>query len=124
MKIKDELNALGYNIFGICPDVAEGLKESIAVNNISYSLLSDSNAATIEAFGLAFHMDDATVKIYKDQYQVDLEKASGQTHHNLPIPAVYIINADGTIGFSYSSPDYKVRLSNDELIKEAKALAK
>ena len=123
-KIEKELNALGYNIFGISPDVVDGLKTVIAAKELSYTLLSDSKVETIEAFGLAFHMDDATTATYKNEYKVDIEKASGQTHHNLPVPAVYIIDASGTVGFSFSNPNHEIRLSNDELMKEAQALAK
>ncbi len=122
--METELKTLGYNIFGICPDVVDGLKTAIAAKEITFPLLSDSKLETSEAFGLAFHMDDATVETFKNNYKIDLEKASGQTHHNLPVPAVYIINADGTIGFSYTNANYEVRLSIEELMKEAKALAK
>lgn len=124
VKIKNELNALGYNIFGISPDTVDGLEKVIAEKDLSYSLLSDSKIATIEAFGIAFHMDDATTKVYKEQYQVDIEKASGQTHHNLPVPSVYIVDAVGIIQFAYSNANHEVRLSNDELMKEAKAIIK
>ena len=102
----------------------DGLKTVIAAKELTFPLLSDSNLETTEAFGLAFHMDDATVATYKNEYKIDLEKASGQTHHNLPVPAVYIVDASGTVGFSFSNPNHEIRLSNDELMKEAQKLAK
>ncbi len=68
------------------------------------------------AFGLAFHMADEMVELYLTQYNIDLEKASGQKHHNLPVAAVYILNSDGTIRFAHTNADHTTRLSNEELL--------
>ncbi|MNY48804.1 hypothetical protein D3C86_1841720 [compost metagenome] len=40
----------------------------------------------------------------------------------LPVPAVFIIDKDGTIQFEYLSPDFKHRISNELLIAAAKSL--
>jgi peroxiredoxin len=54
-------------------------------------------------------------------YNIDIEAASGETHHLLPIPAVFIVGQDGVIDFSYANPDYKTRLSSEVLLAAAKA---
>lgn len=120
----NKFNELGFNVFAICPDVIEGLEVAASKENITFPLLSDSSIATSEGFGLAFHVDDATVKLYLDKYNVDLEAAAKQKHHNLPVPAVYIIAADGTIEFTYINSNYEVRISTEDLLKEAEAVAK
>jgi len=101
-----------------------GLEEAKSKRKLTFPLFSDSTLATSGALGLAFHLDDEEAKLYLEKYKIDLEKISGQKHHNLPVPAVYIIDAGGTIRFTYINPDYKIRLLNDELMKEAKAIAK
>jgi peroxiredoxin len=54
---------------------------------------------------------------------VDLEKAAGgYTHHNLPVPATYIVSSDGTIRFAYVNPNYKVRLHPDVLVAAARTM--
>ncbi len=50
--------------------------------------------------------------------------ASGQTHHQLPVPSVFIVGKDGKIGFSYVNPDYRVRLEGDVMLAAAKAVLK
>lgn len=81
---------------------------------LDYTLLSDARMGAAEAFGLAFRVPDEYYRQAK-QYGIDLEEASGETHHALPVPAVYVIDADGVIRFAHSEPDYTQRLGNDEL---------
>lgn len=82
-------------------------------------MLSDSEAVA-KAFGIAFQVEDDLVKKYKDSYKIDLEAASGQTHHILPHPAVYVVNRAGKIQFAYGNPDYKVRLEPAKILEQVR----
>jgi peroxiredoxin len=53
-------------------------------------------------------------------YGIDLEEASGQEHHLLPVPAVFIIDREAHIRFRYFNPEYKERLSGEALLKAAR----
>ncbi len=64
-------------------------------------------------------MEDDIVAMYLEKFNIDLVKASGETHHNLPVPAVYVADASGNIKFVYTNPDHTTRLSNDELLAVA-----
>ncbi|MBC8481434.1 MAG: redoxin domain-containing protein [Planctomycetes bacterium] len=118
--VEPNLLELGYQILAISPDRPKKLTESSDKQHLTYTLLSDSTMKAAKAFGIAFRVDDETINKYRG-YGIDLEAASGQTHHLLPVPAVFIVGTDGTIHFSYTNPDYKVRLSPDELLKAAQA---
>jgi hypothetical protein len=41
---------------------------------------------------------------------------SGEKHHLLPVPAVFVVACSGIIQSSYVNPDYKVRLHPDLLL--------
>jgi peroxiredoxin len=82
--------------------------------------LSDSRLVATRAFGLAFRLPDDLVAKYLD-YDIDLEAASGETHHVLPAPSTFLIGADGVIRFQYTNPDYTVRLHPDVLLAAARA---
>jgi peroxiredoxin len=115
-----QLKELGYRILAISPDRPEKLAESTTKGGLSYTLLSDSSMAAAQAFGLAFEVDAPMLKKL-DSYNIDIEGASGETHHLLPIPAVFIVGQDGVIDFSYANPDYKTRLAPEVLLSAAKA---
>lgn len=120
MKIEKDLIAAGYQIVAVSPDLPAGLKEATEKNKLDYTLYSDASAAAAKAFGLAFRVDDQTIARYKG-FGIDLEVASGQPHHILPVPAVFLVDKNGKVTYAYTNPDYRVRLSGDELLKAAKA---
>jgi len=117
---EQRLGEMGFNIWFISIDKPELLLESLNDPDIGYTIYSDSSLEATRAFGLAFQLDDELVEKYLT-YNIDLEKASGETHHVLPAPATYIIGTDGIINFAYINPDYKVRLHPDVLLAAAKA---
>jgi hypothetical protein len=55
---------------------------------------------------------------------MDVEDASGQKHHMLPVPAVFLIATNGLIQFQYANPDYRQRLNPDLLVAAARILFK
>jgi peroxiredoxin len=118
-----ELLALGYDILFLSADRPEILYSSLKEPDVRYTLLSDARMHAARAFGVAFRVDDATYTQYKS-FGVDLEEASGQSHHELPIPAVYIIDRRGRIRFAYTNPDYKIRLQAEPLLVEARRVAR
>jgi len=114
-----QLREMGYRIIAISPDRPEELQKSLEKNELSYTLLSDSSMAAAKAFGIAFEVD-APMLNKLESYNIDIEAASGETHHLLPVPAVFIVGSDGIIDFSYANPDYKIRLAPEVLLAAAK----
>lgn len=120
-KITKDINKLGYQLIAVSPDRVSKFKESIAKHKLDYELISDSKLKLAKAFGLSFKVDSKTLFIYKS-YGIDLEKSSGESHHSLPIPAVYILDKKGLIHFNYVNPNYKVRLNEKILLSALREL--
>lgn len=121
-KIRKPLEDMGYQMIAISPDGPTELTKTLDKEQLDYTLLSDSKAEALRAFGIAFRVDDATVEKYKG-YGLDLEKASGETHHALPVPSVYIVDGEGVLQFSYIHPDYKIRVPGNVVLAAAQAIA-
>ena len=119
-EIEERLIDLGYELIGVSPDKPEKLRESIEKKKVNYRLLSDSKMDAARSLGIAFKLDDDTLKKYRG-YGINLDEASGESHHWLPVPSVFITNAKGRITFSYVNPDYKVRLDPSVLLAAAKS---
>lgn len=120
--IDKDLQGLGYQIIAISPDSPEELRKTLDKDSLTYTLLSDSSAAAIKAFGIAYRVDDATYSKLVG-FGIDLEKSSGKPHRALPVPAVYIVDAAGTLQFSYVHPDYRVRIPAGTVLAAAKAIS-
>jgi peroxiredoxin len=116
-----ELKAMGYEVLFLSADRPEILYSSLEEKNrdLDYTLLSDSKLEAAAAYGIAFKLDAETLADY-EKYGVDLEAASGETHHALPVPAVFVIGRDGVIRYSHANPDITVRLKPAEVTAAAK----
>lgn len=114
-KLVQPLKTRGVQLVAISPDQPAELFASVEKNELDYQLYSDSAVQAIEGFGIGFKLDDATIKKYAG-YGIDLEKSSGEKHHVLPVPSVFLIDAEGVVQFSYVNPDYRVRVSSNVVL--------
>lgn len=106
---------LGYQIIAISPDTPENLKITAEKDKVKYTLLSDSKGELIKATGIAFEAPEnykSTINVY----------SNGVNTNFLPVPSVFVVNADSDILFEYISPDFKHRISSELLISVLKNL--
>ncbi len=75
--------------------------------------------AAAKLFRVAYKVDDTTLNQLRD-YGIDLEDASGEKHHLLPVPAVFLVGTNDLIQFEYVNPDYQVRIDPDLLLAAAR----
>lgn len=122
-EIEPQLIELGYRIIAVSPDRPEKVRETLGKNPLNYLLLSDSRMLGAKAFGIVFRLDEGMLENYKG-FGIDLEEASGESHHMLPVPSVFITDTDGTIRFAYVNPDHKVRIDAGTLLAAARAAMK
>lgn len=120
VEIQNDLKELGIQLVAIGMDQPFKLKETPNYDQLDYILLSDSDATAAEAFGIAFTVPDDLVMKYKTEYKIDLEAASGQTHHKLPHPSVFVVSKDGVIRFAHVNEDYKTRLESAKILEAAR----
>jgi hypothetical protein len=69
------------------------------------------------AFGIAFLVVDKP-----PDYYVKLERASEETHAQLPVPAVFLVGKENTIKFEHIDPNFKARLEPDVILAAARAM--
>ncbi len=120
-RVQPSLASLGYQIVAVTPDLPKGLHVVMDKYSLGYTLFSDSRANSLIAYGVAFRVEQQLVDKYKQSYMIDLEAASGNANHVLPVPTVFLINPDLKITYVYSNPDYRIRLKGDDLLAAAKA---
>ena len=87
---------MGVQLIAITPDRPEKLRESIEKHKLAFRLLSDPQMLGAQAFGVAYKLDEAELRQLK-KYGSDVEDESGEKHHQLPVPAMFLIGTDGLI---------------------------
>ena len=118
---KQEIETLGYQIFGITIDQSSKLEISNEKSESLIDVYSDATLDATKAFGLDWQVGEETFNKYKKEYNLDLEEWSGEDHHKLPVPAVYIIK-DGKVLFQYVNPQHNTRLKAETLLAILKTL--
>jgi peroxiredoxin len=118
--VEHELSELGYQILAISPETPEQLQEQKLQSKFVVQLLSDPGLETISGFGIGFYVPLATEERYKTKMGITLndEKSTGKAV--LPAPAVFILDQQGIVKFSFVNPDFKVRISPELLVQAAK----
>jgi peroxiredoxin len=94
------------------PDAELKMRATYAV---PFPILSDENAVAIEAFHVVKHVGDDELAKYKS-FGVDLEDYSGKAHHEIAIPALFLIDRSGIVRWAHSDPEYKVRPSTAQIL--------
>lgn len=122
------ISKMDVDVLFLSGDRSEILFESLEretrddIGGLGYTILSDANAQAAIALGIAFKASDRTMQRRYDKGD-DIEESSMARHGVLPVPAVFAVNGDGIITFAYANPDYKVRVSAEELVAAASEIA-
>src|SRR5258705_7802106 len=122
-KLEDSLQLIkdkGAKLIAVTPEKNEYILKTIEKTKASYSLIYDKEMKIMKAYAVAFEVDERTVSRYKNA-DIDLATANGQKDKvYLPVPAVYIINREGTILYRFFDADYKKQPTVQEILENLK----
>ncbi len=106
----------------LATDQPSKIQPTVKQHELGYTIYSDKSAAAARAYGIAYTMDDATLATYA-RYGIDLEAASGESHHQLPVPSVFVYTG-GKMVFQYVNPDHRVRASSEVILAALRSAPK
>lgn len=122
-----EIRELGVDVLFLSGDRPELLYNSLKADTqediagLDYQILSDADAQAAIALGIAFRASDRTITGRQAKGQ-DIAESSMLRHGVLPVPAVFAVDRNGDIAFTFVEADYKVRLPADELLAAAREI--
>ena len=94
--IKDK----GASLVAITEETSVGIDTTIIRTGATFPLLTDVDGKMAAAYQVSYKVDDRTVNRYK-MAGIDLLKNNNQKQASLPVPAVYIVNKEGTVTYRY-----------------------
>lgn len=95
------------------PKVARKMKRKF---DLDFTVLSDPKASSLKDYKIVNQLNKELVKKYKNSYKIDVEGDSGETHHMIAHPAVFIVE-NKKIVFSDVHTDYKERTKIKEILE-------
>ena len=117
--LEDSLSLIkskGASIIAVSPEKLENIAKTIEKTKVTYNIVTDENSQIMNAYKVAFELDEKTTEKYKG-YGINLMERNGSSGNNLPVPAVYIINKEGKITYRYFDVNYRNRVSVSEILK-------
>ena len=100
-----QIEQAGATLVAISPQT---VKQSFFMHNqhkLRFPLLSDAGSKVARQFGLTYRVPQLQEAVYRHAF-VNLPFTNGDESWELPIPATYVLDRDGTIIFASANEDY------------------
>ena len=115
VKAQPRIEALGARMVAIVPDRAQFAAEMRQDCNVNFPILSDMDNGYAMSLNLAIWVG-AEMKEYMTKIGRMLPQYQGNDSWMLPIPATFVVGKDGRIKARFVDPDYRKRMTIEELI--------
>jgi peroxiredoxin len=109
------IEARGASLVAISPQTPSNSRKSERDNKLIFKILSDAKAEVANAFGIRFALPDYLIEVYKG-FKTDLPLVNDDPSWVLPMPARYVIGADGIVAYAEINPDYTKRPDPSDLL--------
>ncbi len=121
-KVLPEIEANGAQLLAISPELPDHSLTTKEKNELSFEVLSDENNQVAKDFNLVFQMPLDLQKLYRDDFNIQVDVHNGNNLYELPMAATYIIDQSGKIIYHYINEKYVERAEPSELVTVLKNL--
>lgn len=90
-------------------------------HKLRFPLLSDAGNNVARQFGLTYRVPEEQQAIYLRAF-VNLPFVNGDQSWELPIPAIYIVDGDGTVIYASANEDYTERPEPEDILRALGAI--
>ena len=119
------MQELGATLVAISPEKPEGGIAVTEKNKLTFPVLSDFNNTVARQFGIVFQVGDELQDLSKNVFKNDLALRNGEDSYQLPVPATFVIDADGIVRFAHVDVDYMTgRAEPEEVMAALKAIVR
>jgi len=115
-RILPQLSQAGATLVAISPQTVKQSFFMADQHKLRFPVLSDGGNAVARQFGLVYRVPDEQQAIYRRAF-INLPFTNGDESWELPIPATYIVDRDGTVIFASANEDYTERPEPEEILE-------
>jgi peroxiredoxin len=111
-----EIEQAGATLVAISPQT---VKQSFFMHDqhkLRFPLLSDAGNVVARQFGLTYRVPDYQETVYRRAF-VNLPLVNGDESWELPIPATYVLDRDGSVLYSFADEDYTERPEPEDIVR-------
>jgi len=115
--IVSQIEQAGASLVAISPQTVQQSFFMVDQHKLRFPLLSDVGNQIARQFGLVYRVPDEQQAIFQRAF-VNLPFANGDTSWELPIPATFILDRDGTILYTSADEDYAQRPEPADMLQQ------
>ena len=112
--ILPEIEQAGASLAAVSPQTVQQSFFMRDQHKLRFPLLSDAGNKVARQFGLTYRVADEQRAVYQRAF-VNLPFVNGDETWELPIPATYIIDHDGTVLYASANEDYTERPEPEDI---------
>ncbi len=116
-----DITAAGATLVAISPQLPDNSLSTAEKLELAFPVLSDVGNVVAREYGLVFSLPEDLRSVY-DGFGIDLPAANGDQTFELPVPATFVIDRDGSVAWRFVDPDYTHRGDPADVIAALKAL--
>jgi peroxiredoxin len=106
--ILPEIERAGARLAAVSPQAVNQAFFMRDQHRLRFPLLADAGNNVARQFGLTYRVPDEQRAVYQRAF-VNLPFINGDDSWELPIPAIYIVDHDGTVLYASANEDYTER---------------
>lgn len=122
-RLQDSLTLItdkGAQLVAITSEAADGISKTIEKTKAIFPILYDEEMKVSKAYDVAYEVDEKYRNRQKG-FGTDLLAINQQKEKAyLPVPAVYIVNKEGSVVYRFFNEDYKKRPWVKDILRELK----
>jgi len=111
-----EIERAGVTLAAISPQTVQQSFFMRDQHKLRFPLLSDAGNIVARQLGLTYRIPDDQKAVYQRAF-VNLPFVNGDASWELPIPATYIIDRDGTVLYASANEDYTERPEPEDIVR-------
>ncbi len=112
-----QIEAQGAKLIAVSPEVPDMSLSTAEKNELSFEVLSDVNNVVAKQLNLTFQMPEDLQQLYKNDFNIHVDKHNGNEQFELPMPATYVINQRGEVVYDFVSEHYTQRAEPSEILE-------
>ncbi len=105
---RPEIEYRKAQLMAISPESPEHIARTVYKNGLDFPVLHDANSEVASQFGIAISVSGFIRDFYRS-LGLNLSQRNTDVLVRLPLPALYLIDTNGTIQYAHVSEDYRQR---------------
>ena len=110
-----DIKAAGATLLAVSPELPDNTVQTHDSNELNFSVLSDVGNHIARQYGLVFTLSDELKPVY-EKFGLDIPVRNGDDSWELPFPATFVIQRDGSVSLAFVNADYTQRLEPQAIV--------